>query len=132
MREQMLVYLDVILVFSKTGQEHLVHVRRALQTLREHKLSAKLSKCEFAETELTCLGHVVTSQGLKVDLKKVQVSQDCPQPTSAHEVRQVLGLANYVGALYKDLQSSILHCLPLPERAKFTSVLMPASRHSRT
>ena len=62
-----LVYLDDILIYSKTLDEHLKHMRIALQVLREAKLFAKLSKCEFCLPEVAFLGHLVGRDGIKVD-----------------------------------------------------------------
>jgi hypothetical protein len=89
-----IVYLDDLLVFSKTQEEHLAHVRKVLERLREHKLYAKLVKCQFMASELKYLGHVVGRDGIKPDPDKVQVIKDWPTPTGVHSVRQFLGLAN--------------------------------------
>ena len=62
-----LVYLDDILVFSKTQEEHLEHLCKVFEILRENKLFAKLTKCHFAKSELEYLGHVVGKDGIKVD-----------------------------------------------------------------
>jgi mannitol/fructose-specific phosphotransferase system IIA component len=62
-----LVYLDDILVFSKTQEEHLEHLRKVLELLVEHKFYAKLSKCKFFQHELEYLGHLVGQDALRVD-----------------------------------------------------------------
>ena len=67
------VYLDDILVYSKTQQEHSSHVQQLLETLRSQQLKAKLSKCFFGQNYVSYLGYVVDAQGIKVDPKKVQV-----------------------------------------------------------
>jgi hypothetical protein len=66
------VLIDDILVFSKTEEEHAKHLRLVLQKLREHKLYAKRSKCEFWLKEVSFLGHVVSNGGISVDLSKVR------------------------------------------------------------
>ena len=68
-----LVYLDDIIVFSKTEDEHLMHLEIVMRLLREHKLYAKLSKCSFAQSEILFLGHKVGADGLRPDPKKVSV-----------------------------------------------------------
>ena len=93
--KSVLVYLDDILVFSKTEEEHLQHVKQVLEVLRNHRLYAKLSKCEFGKKELNFLGHVVSAEGIKVDPKKVEIVNNWPIPNSVHQIRQFLGLANY-------------------------------------
>lgn len=76
-----LVYLDDILVFSKTWEEHVEHVRKVLDVLREEKLYVKMSKCEFAKKSLVYLGYIVGGGHLKVDLAKVKVIVNWPKPS---------------------------------------------------
>jgi len=64
------VFIDDILVYSNTYVEHEQHLREILQTLREHRLYAKLSKCEFWLKEVTFLGHVISVEGIFVDPRK--------------------------------------------------------------
>ncbi|CAI7809369.1 unnamed protein product [Closterium sp. NIES-54] len=86
-----LVYLDDILVYSKTGDEHTEHLKWVLGYLREHKYYARLWKCHFYKRELEYLGH----NGLKEDPKKVAAVQEWPVPRDVGQVRSFLGLANY-------------------------------------
>ena len=90
-----LVYLDDIVIFSKTEAEHLQHIEQVLQLLRKHKLYAKLSKCKFAQPQLAFLGHVVGRDGLHVDPKKVSAVQDWPVPRDKHAIGSFLGFGNY-------------------------------------
>ena len=90
-----LVYLDDILVYSKTAAEHLVHLRQILQAFRDAQLYCKLSKCQFAMQSVPFLGHIVSAQGLQTDPKKVQAVQDWPTPQNVPDVRAFLGLAQY-------------------------------------
>ncbi|KAJ9522565.1 hypothetical protein QJQ45_008331 [Haematococcus lacustris] len=90
-----LVYLDDILIFSRTPQEHTAHLRRVLDLLRKHKLYAKLSKCEFGMDQTTFLGHIISASGIACDPAKIAAVQSWPTPTTVHEVRSFLGLANY-------------------------------------
>ena len=66
------VFIDDILLFSKTKEQHTEHLRLVLQKLREHKLYAKQSKCEFWLKEVSSLGHVVSNGGIAVDPGKVR------------------------------------------------------------
>ncbi|MBT1617609.1 reverse transcriptase domain-containing protein, partial [Klebsiella pneumoniae] len=66
------MFIDDILIYSKTPEDHEQHLRIALQTLREHKLYAKYEKCDFWLKEVKFLGHVVTGEGIKVDPSKVE------------------------------------------------------------
>ena len=90
-----LVYLDDILVYSKTPEEHLAHLREVFQTLRKEQLYCRLHKCHFNEQEIKYLGHLVSSEGVRPDPEKVEKVKDWPEPTNVHETRQFLGLSNY-------------------------------------
>ena len=90
-----IVFIDDILVYSKTEEEHADHLRTVLQILRDRKLYAKLSKCEFWKSEVKFLGHVVSKQGIAVDPAKVEAVMNWERPTSVTEIRSFLGLAGY-------------------------------------
>ena len=98
-REQLdqfiVIFLDDILIYSKKLQDHIDHVRRTLQILREHRLYAKVSKCAFFRHEVEYLGHVVTAAGIHPDQKKVQAVRDWKIPETVHDIRSFLGLAGY-------------------------------------
>ena len=66
------IFIDDILVYSKDAQEHEQHLRIVLETLREKKLYAKLSKCDFWLKEVSFLGHIVSAEGIRVDLAKLK------------------------------------------------------------
>ncbi len=93
--EFVLVFLDDILIYSKTMQEHEEHVRKVMDILRQQKLYAKESKCELFRTEVEFLGHRVGQDGVKMMEDKVKAILDWPVPKSVREVRQFLGLAGY-------------------------------------
>ena len=69
LNKTVLVYLDDILVFSKSPEQHIEHLRDVLQTLRDNHLFAQLSKCSFGCPEVPFLGHILTKDGLTVDPK---------------------------------------------------------------
>ncbi|KAK8594305.1 hypothetical protein V6N13_126114 [Hibiscus sabdariffa] len=89
------VFIDDNLVYSRTEEDHDRHLRLVLQTLLENQLYAKLSKCEFWIREVVFLGHVVSSEGIRVDPKKVEAIVNWKQPTSVTEICSFLGLAGY-------------------------------------
>ena len=89
------VFIDDILVFSKTEEEHEQHLRMVLDKLREHQLYAKFSKCEFWLHEVGFLGHVLNAEGLSVDPTKIQAVTEWQTPSNVKEVRSFLGLAGY-------------------------------------
>ncbi|GAU37549.1 hypothetical protein TSUD_369970 [Trifolium subterraneum] len=89
------VFIDDILVYSKSEEEHKEHLRIVLQVLKEKKLYAKLSKCEFWLKEVSFLGHVISSGGIAVDPAKVDAVMKWGTPESVSEIRSFLGLAGY-------------------------------------
>jgi len=108
-----IVYLDDILIFSKTWEEHLKHVKHTLDFLKREKLYVKLSKCEFCKTSINYLGHIVGGGELKIDPCKVAVIVSWPKPKSAIEVRSFLGAAQYWRKFISNFSSIVapLHAL---------------------
>jgi hypothetical protein len=90
-----LVFIDDILIYSKSEKEHAKHLRVVLQHLRDHKLYAKFSKCEFWFKSVKFLGHTISHDGISVDPSKVQEVMDWKPPKSVHQVRSFLGLVGY-------------------------------------
>ncbi|XP_019198268.1 PREDICTED: uncharacterized protein LOC109192129 [Ipomoea nil] len=90
-----IVFIDDILVYSRTNEQHEKHMRTVLQTLRAKQLYAKLSKCEFWKDNVAFWGHVVTKKGIMVDPAKIQAVKGWPIPTTVAEVRSFLGLVRY-------------------------------------
>jgi hypothetical protein len=89
------VFIDDILIFFKTKEEHAEHLKLVLQKLRKHKLYAKRSKCEFWLKEVSFLGHVVSNGGIAVDPSKVQDVLNWKPPINVSEIHSFLGLARY-------------------------------------
>ncbi|KAL0551996.1 hypothetical protein IC582_011089 [Cucumis melo] len=90
-----IVFIDDILIYSKTEAEHEEHLRMVLQTLRDNKLYAKFSKCEFWLKQVSFLGHVVSKAGVSVDPAKIEAVTGWTRPSTVSEVRSFLGLAGY-------------------------------------
>ena len=80
LRRFVLIFFDDILVFSKTWEEHLQHLEMVLSMLEKELLYAKESKCEFGLIELLYLGHIISADGVQVDLEKVRAIIDWPTP----------------------------------------------------
>ena len=93
--EYLLVYIDDILIFSRSFEEHLIHLENVFKKLKEYKLVVKLSKCEFAKDELLFLGHIINSKGICADPKKVSVIRNCAIPTTHSELHSFLGGTGY-------------------------------------
>jgi hypothetical protein len=89
------VFIDDILIYSKTLEDHVKHLHAILQRLRDHHLYAKFSKCEFWLDTVKFLGHTISKDGISVDPSKVQEVMDWKPPTSVHQIRSFLGLAGY-------------------------------------
>jgi hypothetical protein len=97
-----IVYLDDILVYSNTLEEHRQHVRTVLELLRDNGLYGKATKCEFHTTSIEYLGYFVTPQGLEMDPAKVRSILDWPIPTSIKGVQSFLGFANFYRRFIQD------------------------------
>jgi hypothetical protein len=89
------VFIDDILIYSKTKEEHSKHIRIVLQTLREHKLYAKLKKCDFWMDQVPFLGHIISGEGIAVDPTKVKAVSEWQRPANATDIRSFLGMAGY-------------------------------------
>ncbi|GBG73245.1 hypothetical protein CBR_g12963 [Chara braunii] len=99
-----LIYLDDILVYSRSLDEHLEHLRAILERLHIAKYKANRDKCEFAQQELEYLGHYVTPQGIRPLADKVQAIQDWPDLKCTTDVRSFLGLASHYMRFVKGFQ----------------------------
>ena len=89
------VFINDILVYYKDAQEHEQHLRIVMEALREKKLYAKLRKCDFWLKEVSFLGHVVSTKGIRVDPIKIEVDVHWKPPRNVINVRSFLGLAGY-------------------------------------
>ena len=90
-----LVYLDDILIFSKSVEEHLTHIRQVLDILRAQKFYGRLQKCHFNQTSIKYLGHIISAEGIRVNPEKIQAVKDWSRPKDVRQIRQFLGLSNY-------------------------------------
>ncbi|GKC39764.1 putative reverse transcriptase domain-containing protein [Tanacetum coccineum] len=89
------VFIDDILIYSKSEEEHEVHLKTILDLLKKEKLYAKFSKCKFLLKEVQFLGHVVNRDGIHVDPSKVESVKNWKTPELSTEIRSFLGLAGY-------------------------------------
>jgi hypothetical protein len=97
-----MVYLDDILVFSKTAVEHEKHLRIILDILKANNLTVAIEKCKFFQSEVLFLGHIVSAQGVQVDPTKVKAVRQFPRPLDVGHLRSFLGLTNYFRRFIKD------------------------------
>ena len=123
--KSVVVYLDDILVFSKTPAEHLLHLEQVFSLLEANQLFAKGSKCTLNRTELKYLGHIIGHGTLKVDPIKIAAISKWPLPKFPKELQSFLGLANYFcrfmqgySSLAAPLTSLVASTAPKTKRAK--------------
>jgi hypothetical protein len=95
LEKSVIVFLDDILVYSKSEEEHEHHLRMVLQVLREHQLYAKLSKCLFYQKQIHYLGHIISKDGIAMDIEKIEAIREWSVPKNVKEVRSFMGLACY-------------------------------------
>jgi hypothetical protein len=90
-----MVFIDDILIYSKSKEEHVQHLQVILQRLQDHQLYAKFSKCAFCLKEVSFFGHVISAEGIAVDPSKIQEVLDWKSPKSVTQIRSFLVLAGY-------------------------------------
>ena len=117
------VYLDDVLIYSKTEAEHIAHVNSVLSTLAQENLRVKITKCSFAQDSTTFLGYRVSSKGLSVDPKKVAAVANWPLPTDITSTRSFLGFTAFYRRFIKDYATI---AAPLTDLTK-TTVPFPAT-----
>lgn len=133
LRRGVLVFIDDILVYSSTLEEHVKLLRQVCQILTEHQLKVKRFKCFFARASLTYLGHVISARGVSTDTKNIVAMQTWPVPSNTKEVRGFLGLAGYyrkfvrnfgvISSLLTDLlKKNVVFCWTSEHEASFQSL----------
>jgi hypothetical protein len=112
------VFIDDILIFSKTEEEHEKHLRMVLEKPISNQLYAKFSKCESWLTKVAFLGHVISAGGVSVDPSKVKDVLNWTLPTNASEIHSFLGLAGYYRRFIKDFSKIAKPMIRLLEKNK--------------
>ena len=90
-----MIYIDDVLIYSKTFQDHLRDLEEVFDRLIEANMQLKPSKCHFFRRQLIYLGHQVSAEGIQPDPKKVQAIKEMPAPTNVNEVRSFLGMCGF-------------------------------------
>ena len=125
LRLVVVVFIDNILIYSQSYEDHLKHISQVFQALQQHKFKVKLSKCVFAQQQLAYLGHVISSSSVSTDPKKVTDVTNWPTPTCVKEVRGFLGLAGYYRKFVKNfgvISKPLTNLLKKGEMFLWTSV----------
>jgi hypothetical protein len=112
------VFIDEILVFSQNEEEHEEHLSLVLQKLREHRLYAMFSKCDFWLKEVSFLGHIITEGGIAVDPSKVQAILDWNPPKNVAEIRSFLVLVGYYRRFIEGFSKIVKPLTSLLEKGK--------------
>ncbi|XP_075449336.1 uncharacterized protein LOC142490799 [Ascaphus truei] len=112
----LIVYLDDILIFSKTAQDHIKHVQQVLLRLRENHLFAKLEKCQFHLKSVAFLGYVISDSGFKMDPEKLKAILEWPLPTTLKAVQRFLGFANYYRRFIRNFSDTVSPITTLTKR----------------
>ena len=90
-----IIYIDDLLIYSNNREEHEDHLRQVFEILRQNKLYAKITKCDFFKESVEYLGHIISPEGIATDPAKVEAIQNWPTPTDLKDVQSFLGLCNY-------------------------------------
>jgi hypothetical protein len=121
------VYFDDILIYSKSMDEHVDHMRAVFNALRDARLFGNLEKCTFCIDRVSFLGYVVTPQGIEVDQAKVEAIHGWPMPKTITQVRSFLGLVGFYRRFVKDFSTIDA---PLNELTKRECILVGAKYKS--
>ena len=123
------IYLDDILIYSDTPEQHTDHVTQVLERLRSHQLYAKAEKCEFDKQQCQFLGFVISKDGVKMDDSKVKAVLEWPAPTTVKQLQAFLGFANFYRRFIPRFSRT---CVPLTRLLKKGSTFSFGPQHQQS
>ena len=126
-----IVFIDDILVYSKTREQHEEHLRELLGVLKRERLYAKFSKCEFWLREVQFLGHLVNQEGILVDPAKVEAVMQWETPKSPSDIRSFLGLAGYYRRFICDFSKIVVPLTRLTRKGWISGGALSSRGHLR-
>lgn len=129
LRQFVLVFFDNILIYSRSYEEHVQHVKLVLELLLRDQWKIKLSKCTFAQREISYLGYVISEKGVSTDPSKISAISLWPVPANVKELRSFLGLAGYYRKFVR--QFGVI-CKPLTELLKKNAIFVWTSIHDES
>ena len=110
-----LCYMDDIIVYGKTFDEHLNHLEEVLVALKSAKLRVKMNNCRFGETEVKILGHIVSSEGIRTDPEKTKAIAEFPEPKNVKAIQSFIRLCGFYRKVVKNFSEK---ARPLTELTK--------------
>ncbi len=125
-----IVYIDDILIYSNTLEEHISHVRSVLKRLLQYQLYAKAEKCEFHQTSTSFLGYIISQKGVAMDDRKVKAVLEWPQPQTIKELQRFLGFANFYRRFIRDFSAIASPLTTMTKRHAARLTWSPESRQA--
>ncbi len=126
----LIVYIDDILIYSRSLREHVQHVRAVLRRLIDHQLYAKAEKCEFHQESVSFLGYVISSGGVAMEDQKVHTVVNWPQPTNLKELQRFLGFANFYRRFIRNFRSIAAPLTSMTKRSSQRLTWSPTARQA--
>ena len=120
LRKFVLAFLDDILIYSKTLDDHVTHLRAVLEKLQSPRFYLKRSKCSFAQSHIDYLGHIISQHGVATNPSKTQAMQAWPIPTKVTELRGFLGLTGYYRRFVRNYGIIVKPLTQLLRKKQFT------------
>lgn len=118
---QCFVYIDDVVIYASTMEEHSQKLKKVFQRLRHHNLKLQPEKCQFMHKEIAYLGHIITQDGVKPDPRKVKAITEFPTPTNEKQIKQFLGLCGYYRKFIKNFSAI---AKPLTQLLKTDTIFM--------